>query len=446
MDISSASLGLSRFSALGSARSTEDIEEILEQLKEQVAAVAPDATSYSLLNRILNLSSDLLQQSDDTAVVDAASSLSSTVVQLMSRLRTQDSKTANEMIKGIDDSNSATDSTQPYSQTNFVSSALRSIRQKLSPELQTLFDKVFKGKMTSMSVADNSDPQTIEAMIQKLIEDGQGIDDVGELILIMSLLSKLGLRASPEILTKINDALSDFVDQEMSSKMDVGQRLAFLTLVSNIVKGTPADISSQSLNIQIEEYAGLEADSQEEKDPYAIAYRKPGEKSADSTEAATRVKATDNVEDVNVEKEDEEKRKKIAGVSTLKMDVAAPVDLKVLESSSYAESLRVQSTQQVGDAHQQRRTRTDLNAESGSVSAVSNEETEKIDTYNAITDKLTQLLQRDRDQYVEAVLTFISPVFINKLDQLQAMVKLPEGIMGEEAALGSGDLEEIESI
>jgi hypothetical protein len=122
------------------------------------------------------------------------------------------------------------------------------VPEGLLDKLRSSGQSVFVGQKG----AAMNDKEYLEAMIAALVEDGAGIDDLGELCLIMMFLSMLGIRASVNILEKVSEALNNFLNREVNAEHDPQEILAFLNAVKEFVSSVNIAVETPDLEIRIE--------------------------------------------------------------------------------------------------------------------------------------------------------------------------------------------------
>ncbi len=97
------------------------------------------------------------------------------------------------------------------------------------------------GHMLSI-VADLS-PDELVDMLRGILE--RGIQDIGDIIVIMKILGELGLSIPPDLLQKIADALSDFI-AEAATKMSATEFMSMVQEIQAVTNDASSDLFDDS--------------------------------------------------------------------------------------------------------------------------------------------------------------------------------------------------------
>jgi len=238
--------------------STGEVSQARQIIKDLMATYQSLSMDTSIGSRVLNIISDLdsfVQPTTPTTNMNKAAILFTDAVALEHHMETADPEMLEAALESLDDVKDRKKGRRKGRLKVDAERGLADIYSKLKGKipdgLLDQFKRVSQTSASSKNMSSINDKAYMEAMISALLEDGVGIDDLGELALIMKYLSFLGIQASSGILDKVTEAIGEFVTREINSVYDPAEIINFLNEVKGYVDLAGGSIAMPALDDQI---------------------------------------------------------------------------------------------------------------------------------------------------------------------------------------------------
>jgi hypothetical protein len=131
---------------------------------------------------------------------------------------------------------------------------------KISNKLKELMVNGVEGASFNL---ESTDVTELKAMLKAMLASGGGIESLSELSMVMKIMGQLGSHVSVSLISKLEDALSDFVQSTVDKKTSLLDKLAFLSIVTDLISSAPVslDAGAKQMKDDLEIVASQQSDS-----------------------------------------------------------------------------------------------------------------------------------------------------------------------------------------